>query len=71
MKRKGRPILGAISGLLFGLFIALDLHMFNVASISNSAVAIGLPIAGMLLGIAIAMWAPRGRNKEPKVIEPV
>ena len=56
---KGRPILGAISGLLFGVAIAVVLQQFAVRPLDNLSV-IGFPILGLLLGIGMAMWAPFG-----------
>ncbi|MGI8794528.1 MAG: hypothetical protein ACR2H3_15375 [Acidimicrobiales bacterium] len=56
---KGRPILGAIAGLLFGVFVALDLVFFRVVT-SDSVLLVVLPIVGLLGGIAIAAAAPFG-----------
>ena len=58
----GRPILGAIAGLLFGLFVAIVLQQFSVRPLDNLSV-IGFPIIGLALGLAMAAWAPFGRNR--------
>jgi hypothetical protein len=58
-KRRGRPIAGAISGLLLGAFIAIDLTMFAIRPLDNLT-AIGIPVIGMVLGLLLGMWAPFG-----------
>jgi hypothetical protein len=57
----GRPVLGFISGLLFGLFLALVLQQFGIMPLSTLSV-IGLPIIGIILGLGMAAWAPFGRR---------
>jgi hypothetical protein len=59
---RGRPILGFISGLLFGFFVALLLAQLGVTSLTTS-VLIGLPIVGALVGLLLASWAPFGRRR--------
>jgi hypothetical protein len=63
---KGRPILGAISGLFFGFFLSLDLFAFGVVN-SKSPVMIILPVVGLILGIVLGQAAPfrRGRASAP------
>ena len=58
---KGRPVLGFISGLLFGLFLALTLQQFGVVPLTTATV-IGLPILGIVIGLGLAAWAPFGRK---------
>lgn len=58
---RGKPVLGIISGFFFGIFLALLLQQFGIAPLTNTTV-IGLPIAGMVLGILLAAWAPFGRR---------
>jgi len=58
---RGKPVLGIISGFFFGIFLALLLQQFAIAPLTNTTV-IGLPIAGMVLGILLAAWAPFGRR---------
>lgn len=59
---KGRPVLGVISGLLFGAFLALTLQQFGIYPLTTLSV-IGLPVLGMLLGLGMSAWAPFGRNR--------
>jgi len=56
---KGRPVLGFISGLLFGLFLALALQQFGILPLTTFSV-IGLPVIGIVLGLVLAAWAPFG-----------
>lgn len=67
---RGRPVLGAISGLLFGAFLAITLQQFSIRPLDNFSV-IGLPIIGLLLGLGLAAWAPFGRRPPAKVAAPV
>jgi len=60
---KGHPILGGISGLLFGVFGAVLLKQFAIRPLDNLSV-IGLPIAGIVLGLAMAAWAPMGGKQK-------
>lgn len=59
MRRRGRPVLGAISGFLFGLFLGLELLMFKVIT-SASVLLVALPIVGLVAGVALALVAPLG-----------
>ncbi len=56
---KGRPILGIISGFLFGLFGGLTLILFGVIPLHSDLLWI-LPLVGFLLGLILAAWAPFG-----------
>lgn len=58
---KGRPILGVISGFLFGLFAGLSLFMWGVIALHSPLLWI-LPIAGIVLGVVMAAWAPFGKS---------
>lgn len=58
---KGRPVLGLISGLLFGLFLALVLQQFGILPLSTLSV-VGFPIIGIVLGLGMAAWAPFGNK---------
>lgn len=62
MRARGRPVLGAISGLFFGLFLGLMLFSFKLYQ-SDSPVLWIMPLAGLVLGIVLAFWAPFGRGK--------
>ncbi|MEZ4503319.1 MAG: hypothetical protein R3C39_11895 [Dehalococcoidia bacterium] len=55
--RRGRPILGAIMGLLFGLFLGFDLALMGVVPL-ESVLLVVLPLLGLALGIALGMTAP-------------
>lgn len=56
---KGRPVLGVISGFLFGLFLALTLQQFGIMPLTTLSV-VGFPIIGIIVGIGLAAWAPFG-----------
>ena len=58
---RGRPILGFISGLLFGLFVALTLQQYGIMPLNTLSV-IGFPVIGIILGLGLAAWAPFGRR---------
>jgi hypothetical protein len=64
VRNRGRPVLGALAGLFFGLFLALDLVFFKVVA-SGSPVLVILPVAGLVVGIAGALAAPFGRAEGP------
>jgi hypothetical protein len=57
---KGRPVRGALSGFFAGLFIAVDL-MFTGTIQTDSILVTVLPIAGLVVGLLLGMWAPFGR----------
>jgi hypothetical protein len=61
---KGHPILGIISGFLFGLFLGIALFLYGVIPLSSMWLWI-LPLLGILLGLIMAAWAPFGRGPEP------
>ncbi|MBW2526771.1 MAG: hypothetical protein JRI23_21490 [Deltaproteobacteria bacterium] len=71
MKRRGRPVLGAFSGFFAGLFIGLSLLFYGVIPLESNLLVI-LPVAGLVLVWAMAMWLPipRGRAAAPPA-EPV
>lgn len=61
---KGRPILGVISGFLFGVFGGLTLFMYGVVPFHSPVLWI-LPLAGIVLGLVLAAWAPFGKAPSP------
>jgi len=61
---KGHPILGIISGFLFGLFLGITLFLFGVIPLNSPWLWI-LPLLGILLGLIMAAWAPFGKGAEP------
>jgi len=60
---KGRPILGAVSGFFFGLFLGITLFLVGVIPL-HSDLLIALPIIGIVLGLVMAWWAPFGKSEE-------
>ena len=56
---KGRPILGVISGFLFGLMLGITLFFFGVVPLHSDTLWI-LPLVGIVIGLAMAAWAPFG-----------
>ena len=60
--RRGHPIVGGISGLIFGLAISLALLVFTVVTLSN-VVLVVIPIALFVLGIVWGVWAPLGASR--------
>jgi len=58
---KGRPVAGVIFGLLFGLFLAITLQQWSIRPLDTVSI-VGLPIAGLILGLVLAAWAPFGRR---------
>ena len=62
MKRRGRPILGAVTGFLTGLFLGLSLLTFGVIPLDSILLTL-LPIIGLVVVFAVAMWPPiRGKQ---------
>jgi len=59
MKRRGRPVLGAFGGLLMGVGAAVLLQQFGISSL-DAITLYGLPVAGLVIGVALALWAPFG-----------
>ena len=59
MKRRGRPVLGAFSGLFFGLFLSVTLLAFGIIPLDSIVVTL-LPVLGLVLVWAMAMWFPLG-----------
>jgi hypothetical protein len=57
---RGRPIIGAIAGFFFFLFLALDLLLLGVIPLKSPVITI-LPIVGIIVGIVWAKFAPLGR----------
>ncbi len=58
---KGRPVLGVISGLLFGFFLALTLQQFGILPLTTLSL-IGFPIIGIAIGLGLAASAPFGKK---------
>lgn len=62
MKQRGRPVLGAIAGLFFGIFIRLDLFVFGVLPLESNVLAF-IPLVGLIAGVALGLTSPLGRRK--------
>ena len=70
MRFKGRPVMGAIFGFLFFLFIALDLLFFGVIALDSALLTI-LPLVGIVLGLVWAMLGPLpARGQQPPAAPP-
>lgn len=59
---KGRPVLGTITGFLFGLFLGPTLWLWGVIPFHSPLMWI-LPLVGIVLGLLMAAWAPFGTAK--------
>jgi hypothetical protein len=62
VRRRGRPILGTVSGFLFGLFLGVTLLSFGAVPLDSSVLTV-LPIVGLVAGLALALWAPLPRRR--------
>ncbi len=60
--RHGRPVLGAVAGFFFGLFLAVALLGAGVLAL-NSVLVTLLPVLMLVLGIVWGLWAPLGRHR--------
>jgi hypothetical protein len=60
---KGRPVLGVVSGFFFGVFAGISLFLWGVIDLHSVWLWI-LPLAGIVLGIVMAAWAPFGGDSE-------
>ncbi len=64
----GRPVLGAISGLLFGIFLTVDLLLLSVFPL-DSPMVLALPLVSLIAGIVLGVTAPLRflrRSADPK-----
>ena len=62
MSRRGRPVMGAIAGFFFGLFLALILQQFGIRPLSDPITFIGLPVLFLIVGIVLGVTAPFGKR---------
>ncbi|MGI9666173.1 MAG: hypothetical protein ACR2N2_03605 [Acidimicrobiia bacterium] len=58
---KGRPILGMVSGFMFGLFLGLALFLWGVVPLHSPVLWVA-PLVGIVLGLVMAAWAPFGSS---------
>jgi hypothetical protein len=56
---RGRPVLGAISGFFFGLFLGITLLSFGILALDSFLLTL-LPILGLVLGIVLGLTGPLG-----------
>jgi uncharacterized protein YacL len=54
---RGRPVLGAVFGLLLGVFLTFDLLMMSVFAL-DSVMVLVLPIVMLLVGVALGWFQP-------------
>jgi hypothetical protein len=59
---QGHPILGVITGLLFGLFLSITLTVYASVPL-NSVLYIILTAAGLVVGIALGWLGPFRRHR--------
>jgi hypothetical protein len=69
MRRHGRRVLGAIAGFVFGGSLGALLVPLGVLALDNILLVV-LPLAGLVVGLALAWWAPLGRPPQVKPSEP-
>ena len=60
--QRGRPVLGAIAGFIFGLALVVDLLLLGTIPL-ESALVVFLPIIFLVLGIVAGIFAPLGYLK--------
>lgn len=68
MSFRGRPVLGAISGFLLGIAVAVFLQQAGVRPLDNLSF-FGLPLLGLAFGLGMALWAPIGRGRATSAAE--
>ena len=59
---KGRPVRGLIGGLLLGIFVDIDLALSGVVKVESVVLTI-VPIALLVVGLVLGLWAPIGRSE--------
>jgi hypothetical protein len=62
-KGGGRPVLGLVSGFLFGLLGAASLFAFGATAL-NSPMFWILPLVGIVVGVGMSAWAPFGSGPQ-------
>ncbi len=67
---RGHPVMGAIAGFFFFLFLALDLLFFGLIPLKSAVITI-MPILGIVAGLVWAKFAPLGRSGSTSTPPPV
>lgn len=57
MSQRGRPVPGAIFGLLLGIFLTIDLMFFGTIGLDSAMVWV-IPILMLVVGGLIGFFAP-------------
>lgn len=55
--QRGRPVIGAIAGLLFGIALSVDLLLMGTIALDSPLVVL-LPVIFLLLGAVAGFFAP-------------
>jgi hypothetical protein len=58
---KGRPVRGLFGGLILGILVDIDLVFGGVVKLSSVLLTI-LPLALLVIGLLLGLWAPLGRS---------
>jgi hypothetical protein len=66
---RGRPVRGFFAGLLLGILIDIDLAFSGAVQLDSVWLTI-LPIALIVIGLALGFWAPIGRKRAVKKAPP-
>jgi hypothetical protein len=64
VRRRGRPVLGALAGLVLGLFLGLDLVLLGLIPLDSVLVTV-LAGAGLVGGVVVGLTAPFGSAPPP------
>ena len=65
---KGYALRGLFGGFFAGLFLAITLWIYAVIPFASDLMWI-LPLVGLVIGLALAAWAPFGSSAEPEAAE--
>lgn len=65
---KGYALRGLFGGFFAGLFLAITLWIYAVIPFASDLMWI-LPLVGLVIGLALAAWAPFGTSAAPEAAE--
>ena len=65
---KGHALWGLFGGFFAGLFLAITLWIYAVIPFASNFMWI-LPLVGLVVGLALAAWAPFGSGPQPEPAE--